>query len=76
MAALCIVVPMLARIIAAGSEFPGLFVPLPAVRRRMGAPRRRRDGWGESPLLYEDDEDLAPNLGIRELSFGQMGQAH
>jgi hypothetical protein len=29
----------------------------------------RRDGWGETGLVYEDRDDVAPDLGIGDAAY-------
>ena len=63
------VVPMLARAVAALAQMPMVFVfYLPIfLAIWLWARHRRRDGWGEAPLIYEDTHDAPPDLGIREV---------
>ncbi|MBZ5581926.1 MAG: ABC transporter permease, partial [Acidobacteriia bacterium] len=72
MAVLAIVLPALSRIIAGLSLFTPVFlfylVPIAAVW--IWFRRRRRDGWGESILIYEDRAGELADLGIREMSYG------
>jgi predicted permease len=66
------VVPLIARMVAALAQMPAIFVVYSTafVALWIWARRRRRDGWGEAPLIYEDTHGLPPDLGIREMSFG------
>jgi predicted permease len=70
--ALNMVVPLIARMVATLAQMPAIFAVYSAafVALWLWARRRRRDGWGEAPLLYEDTHGRPPDLGIRELSFG------
>ena len=36
----------------------------------------RRDGWGETGLVYEDRDDVAPDLGIGDASYAITRTAH
>ncbi len=71
LAVLCILVPLLARIIAALSQMPGVFFLYAALFCAiwLWARRRRRDGWGESKLVYEDPQDAVTDLGIKDLAY-------
>ena len=71
---LSVVVPILAVIVRAGAEFNELFAiycPLFAAVW-IWARRRRRQGWGESVILYEDLPGGMPKLGIEELKWGPV----
>jgi hypothetical protein len=71
-AALAVGVPILAIIVRAGAEFGGVFAfycPMFAAVW-IWARRRRLDGWGESPLQYEEAPDRLPDLGIKEIGWG------
>jgi predicted permease len=62
------VVPILARLVAGVAQMRWVFAvysPL-FVGVWLWARRRRRDGWGEAPLVYEDTGAIVPDLGIRE----------
>ena len=66
-----VVVPLLSLAIRAGSEFTELF---PFYLAFFGgvwfcARKRRREGWGEAALMYEDLPSGVPDLGIKELSW-------
>jgi len=71
MAVLCAIVPILSVVIAAASRFWPLF---PFYFLNFGAlwiwlRKRRRDGWGEAKLIYEDLPAVVTDLGIKELSY-------
>jgi len=68
---LAMLVPLLALVVRALSEFMGVFlIYFPAfVAIWIWARRRRRQGWGESKILYDDVPGDMPNLGIRELTW-------
>jgi hypothetical protein len=73
-AVLGMVVPVLALVVRAGAEFNFLFAiygPLFA-GVWIWARRRRRQGWGESVILYEDLPGGMPKLGIDELTWGPV----
>jgi hypothetical protein len=70
-AVLCGLVPIISLVIATASQvwfvypfyllnFAGLYIWLR---------RRRRDGWGEAKLLYEDLPAIVTDLGIKELTY-------
>jgi predicted permease len=65
------VVPLLARIVAALAQMTPVFAgySMVFVAVWLWARRRRRDGWGEAPLVYEDVVGAVPDLGIREMSY-------
>jgi hypothetical protein len=64
------VVPFLATITAAISQFTGLFLVCAVVFGAgwLWVRRERLEGWGEARLIYEDLAESVPNLGIGELS--------
>jgi predicted permease len=68
---LCAVVPILARVVAALSQMTPVFLCYGPffVAVWLWARRRRREGWGEAPLIYQDLHGEVADLGIRELSF-------
>ncbi len=70
-AALGVLVPLLSIIVRAGSEFTASFVVIFPVF--LGAwiwtRRKRREGWGDAPLVYEDRPSVVANLGLAELSY-------
>jgi hypothetical protein len=73
-AILCAIVPILSVVIAAASRFWPLF---PFYFLNFGAlwiwlRKRRRDGWGEAKLIYEDVPEVVTDLGIKELSYAKM----
>jgi predicted permease len=64
-------VPMLARLVAGVAQMPMVFLlysPI-FVAIWLWARRRRRDGWGETPLIYEDTGAVVADLGIREAGW-------
>ena len=70
MAMLCAVVPILSVMIAVGSQVLFLF---PIYLAMFGGlwiwlRRRRREGWGEAKLIYEDVPAVVTDLGIREVT--------
>ena len=67
-------VPMLARAVASLAQMPMVFVfYLPVfVGIWLWSRHRRRDGWGEAPLIYEDTHDAPPDLGIRDFSGADL----
>jgi len=73
---LTVLVPVLAIVVRAGAEFNGLFLIYCPVCAAVWiwARRRRLEGWGDSVILYEDVPGDMPNLGIRELTWGQIPQ--
>jgi predicted permease len=75
LAVLCVVVPLVAKIIAALSEMTGLFLLYGALfcAGWLGARRRRRDGWGEARLIYEDPQESVTDLGIKDLAYHGEG---
>ncbi|HWB97889.1 MAG TPA: ABC transporter permease, partial [Bryobacteraceae bacterium] len=71
LAILCVLVPILSLMIAVASQvaflfciylvmFGGLWIWLR---------RRRREGWGEAKLIYEDSPVVVTELGIQELTY-------
>jgi len=64
---LCLVVPLLAKIIAGVSQMTEVFLVFLAIFGAvwLWARRRRREGWGESRLIYEDLDDAVADLGIK-----------
>jgi hypothetical protein len=62
-------VPVLSIIIAAASQIPEIFAIYGAflLAVALWLRHRRRAGWGEASLLYEDPPDDLADLGIREL---------
>jgi len=75
--ALGIVVPILTVMIATASQLMEMFVVYLAIFGGIWiwARKRRRDGWGESRILYEDVPGGAPNLGIKDLSWHGASRA-
>ena len=75
--ALCAGVPLASVLIAsaanAGGRLPGLYLGYLAFFAAVWwiARRRRREGWGEAPLLYEDLPQVVFDLGIREMSWAR-----
>jgi predicted permease len=73
-------VPLLARFVAAVAQMPVVFAFYSPVFLGvwLWARRRRRDGWGETPLIYEDTGAVVADLGIREMGSARVfdvGQA-
>lgn len=68
---LCAVVPMLSVMVAVGSEVSFLFPFYLAIFGGIWIwlRRRRRDGWGEDRLIYEDLPAVVTDLGIKELTY-------
>jgi hypothetical protein len=62
-------IPVLSIIIAMASQIPEVFAIYGAflLAGSLWLRRRRRAGWGEAGLLYEDPPDYLADLGIREL---------
>ena len=70
---LCVLVPVLARLIAAASQMAetfAVFLPVFAAAW-LWLRKLRREGWGEAKLLYEDVGEIVPDLGIKELTHGR-----
>jgi hypothetical protein len=67
---LVVLVPVLARIIAAVSQFNELFFIFVTffATAWLWARRQRLEGWGEAKLIYEDLAETVPHLGISEMS--------
>jgi len=68
---LCALVPFLSVIIAVAAQ---VWVLFPFFLAGFGAlwfvmRRRRLEGWGEAPLLYEDLPAVVTDLGIKELTY-------
>jgi len=65
-------VPVVTLMIRAGSQFPQVFPVYLSLFAGVWFWRflQRRDGWGESPLIYEDLPGAMPDLGIKEMSYG------
>jgi len=59
--------PMLARLVAAIALMPAVFVVFSPLFAAVWiwARRRRSDGWGETPLIYEDTGAVIADLGLR-----------
>jgi len=68
---LCALLPIVAITIAAASRFNALFAIYCAnfAAYWIWARRRRREGWGEARLIYEDAADAMPDLGIRNIRW-------
>ncbi len=66
-----LLVPLLSKIIATMSQMMELFVAFLGIFLGvwLWARRWRREGWGESRLIYEDRNDAVADLGIREMSY-------
>lgn len=70
---LSVLLPVLAIVIAAISELREIFLlcaPFFATVW-LWMRRRRRDGWGEVPLIYEDRDELVADLGLRGTPFAR-----
>jgi len=74
MGALCALVPLLTLMIATAAQFPLLLTIYGPFFGGIWiwARARRREGWGEDPLLYEDLPEGMPNLGIAEMGWGRV----
>jgi hypothetical protein len=74
-AVLCAIVPMISVQIAVASEvwflFPVYLVNFAGIWIFLR--RRRREGWGEARLIYDDLPAVVTDLGIKELTYA--GQA-
>jgi predicted permease len=68
---LCIVVPILAWAIGELSRMPLVFfaAALPFCLFWLWMRRRRRDGWGEAKLIYDDPQETVTDLGIKDLAY-------
>jgi putative ABC transport system permease protein len=76
MGTLCAVVPILAVMLAAAADFPPLF-PLYLVFFAgiwIWAHRRRRDGWGQDRLLYQELPESLPDLGIADMAWHRSAE--
>jgi hypothetical protein len=73
-AVLCGIVPIISGMIAASSAFaplfPFYFVDFAAIW--IWLRRRRREGWGEAKLLYEDLPSEVTDLGIRDVACSRQ----
>ena len=73
-AILCGIVPILSGMIAASSAFaplfPFYFVDFAAIWIWLRL--RRREGWGEARLIYEDSPAEVTDLGIKDLSYSRQ----
>jgi hypothetical protein len=71
MGALCVIVPGLTLIIGAAAQFPPLFGVYLVFFSGIWiwARRRRLDGWGQDPLLYEELPEGMPDLGISQMGW-------
>ena len=72
-----IVLPAVAKVIAALSQLLGvfLFYVIPFGALWIWTRGRRREGWGEARLIYEDRHNELPDLGIRDMSYAWAEQA-
>ena len=72
LAILILVIPRIALMVAALAQLPEVFAiySVMFVAAWIWARLRRRDGWGDAPLVYEDTQGTPLDLGIRELSYG------
>ena len=68
---MCLVVPLVARIVAGLSQMTEIFLLCFTLFTALwlGARKRRRDGWGEAKLLYEDPGEAVADLGIKDLAW-------
>jgi putative ABC transport system permease protein len=66
-----VLVPILSIIIATYSQMTELFLFFLAMAGSIWiwARWRRREGWGDARLIYEDLPDALPNLGIRDMTY-------
>jgi putative ABC transport system permease protein len=71
MAALCALVPIMTVIIATAAQVAPLFVFYLIFFGGIWiwARRRRLDGWGQDPLLYEELPEGMPDLGISQMGW-------
>jgi putative ABC transport system permease protein len=71
MAMLGVIVPLLSVMIAVASQVAFLFVVYLAIFGGLWIwlRRRRREGWGEAKLMYEDLPAVVTDLGIKELTY-------
>jgi hypothetical protein len=71
MAMLCAVVPILSVMIAVASQVSFLFPVYLAIFGGLWIwqRRRRREGWGQAKLIYEDSPEIVTDLGIKELTY-------
>jgi hypothetical protein len=70
LAVLVVLVPALARIIAAMSQWNEPFLIFAVIFGSvwLWARKQRSDGWGEAKLMFEDLAETVPHLGISEMS--------
>src|SRR5262249_14192576 len=73
-AVLGLLVPVLSKSAAIFGHFLPVFVFFLGLLGAawLWARRRRREGWGESKLIYEDLHEAVANLGIKELTYRSM----
>jgi hypothetical protein len=71
--ALGLALPILTIVIATASRMTGIWAIFLAffLAVWIWLRRRRRDGWGEAHLLYEDLGDALLDLGIKDMSWGR-----
>jgi putative ABC transport system permease protein len=76
MGALCMLVPGFSVFIGASSQFPPLFFVFAPFLGGiwLWARKRRRDGWGQDPLLYEELPEGVPDLGITEMAWDRPAE--
>ena len=67
LAAIFFLAPALSILVATVSQMIALFVPFAAgfASLWLWMRRRRREGWGEAKLIYEDDSEKLVDLGLR-----------
>jgi len=66
-----VLLPLLSVMIAAASRITGIFVVYLAIFLALWIwlRRRRREGWGEARLLYEDLGEALLDLGIKDMAY-------
>jgi hypothetical protein len=69
--ALGVLLPILSVMIAAASRMNGIFIVYLTAFLALWIwlRRRRREGWGEANLLYEDFGDALLDLGIKDMTY-------
>jgi putative ABC transport system permease protein len=71
LAILGVVVPMVSVLTAVAAQVVFLFPIFLAILGSVwiGMRRRRREGWGEAKLMYEDIPSVVTDLGIKEITY-------